>query len=184
MCVHVCLSLYFFEQIQDTLSERPQAYGVDAYLRQTGLTLHTGCLQFTHTHTLPTELTGSTSTGETRLSSIAIWIAKKSTATDRERWREEAQRVEERGREEKQEKRERGNSMRRKVQKQRAEGRAKDTEVVESINNWLTSLKGIYKRLSTECTHTNTYTHAHKVTQYTDSLSLAGHKDFPLHSIC
>lgn len=46
-CVCVCV---FFEQIQDTLSKRPQADGVDAYLRQTGLTLHTGCLQFTHTY--------------------------------------------------------------------------------------------------------------------------------------
>lgn len=51
VCVSECACV--FEQIQDTHSERPQADGVDAYLWQTGLTLHTGCLQFTHTHFQP-----------------------------------------------------------------------------------------------------------------------------------
>ena len=50
---------FFFFSKSRTLSERPQADAVDAYLWQTGLTLHTGCLQISlscaHTHTHTTE---------------------------------------------------------------------------------------------------------------------------------
>lgn len=86
---------------------------------------------------------------------------KELTAIDRKTWWKEAWRGEDRRWEvnKRQEKRERANPVRRKVQKQRAEGRAEDTEVMESINNWLTIPKGIYKRLSTECTHTDPHTH-------------------------
>lgn len=124
VCPTVCLSVcFFYEQIQDTLSERPQADGVDAYLRQTGLTLHTGCPVYTHTHRRiekAPEERDFPALQHTKLGSR------------RRRWRREKRRV---FKEE-----ETGKEVREGIQWEEWKSREqKEIEVVESINNWLTS---------------------------------------------